>query len=150
MNYSSVCPTNYSVYPDEFVPLLNEEQFKAHFSLSRERESVQVPVNLREWVDSYEMEFALQGLKREELLIQADDSILSIYGIHQNLNLHNTMFGRSQLNKFQYDYFERRIALPENVDAAFITATYKLGIVSVYIPKTTKPVNSVHQIIVVY
>ena len=65
MNYSSMCPTNYSVYPGEFVPLLNEEQFKALFSLSRERENVQPPVNLREWVNFYEMEFALPGLKRD-------------------------------------------------------------------------------------
>ena len=59
MNYSSMCPTNCSVYPGEFVPLLNEEQVKAHFSLPREKENVQAPVNLKETEVAYEIEFAL-------------------------------------------------------------------------------------------
>ncbi len=148
MNYSSLCPTTYSVYPGEFVPLLNEEQVKAHFSLPRETQNIQPAVNLRETVDSFITEFALPGLKREELLILAEDNILTIYGIHKEIQ--NTKPGRNQFSEFQYDYFERHISLPENVDVEFVAATYVSGMLSVYIPKTTKPVKKVHQIIVVY
>lgn len=148
MNYSSMCSTNCSVYPGEFVPLLNEEQVKAHFSLPREKENVQAPVNLMETEVAYKIEFALPGFKKEELLILADDNILTIYGIHQEIQ--SSIFGRSRLNEFQYDYFERHIALPEDVDVEFVAATYELGVLSVYIPKTTSPVKNLHQIIVVY
>jgi HSP20 family molecular chaperone IbpA len=148
MNYSNLCQTGCSIYPGEFVPLMNEEEVKAQFSLLRERESIQLPVTLKETLDTYKMEFALPGFKREELLMLADDNILTIYGIHKKMQ--NNKLGAVKYNENQYDYFEKRIALPENVDVEFVAATYESGIISFYIPKTNKPVKNGHQIIVVY
>ena len=88
MNYSSLCQNNCSIYPGEFVPLMNENEVKAQFSLPREMENVQPPANLKETKDTYKIEFALPGLKREELLVLADDNILTIYGIHKRASEH--------------------------------------------------------------
>lgn len=148
MSYSSLCQTNYSIYPGEFVPLMNEEEVKAQFPLNCEREYPQPAVNLKETEDTYKIEFALPGFKREELLILADDNILTIYGIHKEKQ--NNISEKLKFNEFKYDYFEKRITLPENLDIEFVAANYESGVIRIYIPKTARPVKNVHQIIVVY
>ena len=62
----------------------------------------------------------------------------------------NNISERLQFNEFKYDYFEKRITLPENLDIEFVAANYESGVIRIYIPKTARPVKNVHQIIVVY
>ncbi len=148
MNYSNLCQTNYSVYPGEFVPLMNEEEVKAQFSLHSDRKYFQPAVNLKETEDIYKIEFALPCFKREELLIMADDNILTIYVIHKEKQ--SNISGIIEFDEFKYDYFDKRITLPENLDVEFVAANYESGVISIYIPKTENPVKNVHQVIIVY
>ncbi|WP_301923102.1 Hsp20/alpha crystallin family protein [Ferruginibacter sp.] len=139
----------HSIYPGQFVPLHNEVEIKEELKRSFAESSVtQPPVTLTESEHSVKVEIALPGVTREELLIYTDKNILSVCVAHHPAAIPEQ--GTYKLHEFTNNYFYRHIALPANVDAEFISAEYKSGILSLHVPKTKEPVKQQHTRIAVY
>jgi HSP20 family protein len=124
-------PTSFSNLIDRFF---NE-------SLSRSGGSAYsfVPrVDIVEAEKAYEIHVAVPGVSKEDFKIDINDNILTISGERKfskekkesNFHVVETQFGT----------FSRAFTLPENADAATISAKYVNGILEVTVPKDEKKV----------
>ncbi len=137
-----------SIYPGEYVPLLNEKDIKEAIKLTDKKDIIHPAVNITEQSRSYKIEVVIPGVKRDELLIYAKGNILSICAVN-NEKINSTLKDQ-QVQEFSYKWFDRHILLPEDADSAFISAEYRSGIVVLHIPKAARPVNNLHTRIIVY
>ena len=90
-------------------------------------------VNTREDEKSYYLDVDLPGVKKEDIFVDVDDGVLSIYGERnfkdevkeEHYYKVETSFGK----------FQRSFTLPENVDSENIKAKSDNGVLEVIIPK---------------
>jgi len=138
----------YSIYPGDYVPLLKAEEIEEELKHSHEGEALFPPVNITELADSFKVEVAIPGVRREDFLLHTTDNILFVRVLNKEYKLHGAE--RFQLHEFNYECFDRHIVLPENADAEFTSAEYKAGILRLYLPKTDQPSKNRPTTIVVY
>src|SRR6478735_4755596 len=109
--YESAC----EIYPGTYVPLLNEEEVRLALKLSQECDPVVPRVNVLELSDSFMVEMAIPGVKREDILVHSDGNVLSVYVLHKKAGANEEE--KFQLHEFNYDCVDRHIILPGNADS---------------------------------
>jgi HSP20 family protein len=122
-------PTNFSNLIDRFF---NE-------SLSRSGGSAYsfVPkVDIAENEKAFELHVAVPGMTKDDFKIDLNENYLTISGERKFSQEKKEDNFRSI--ETQYGTFSRAFSLPENVDAAAITAKYNNGILEVTVPKDEK------------
>ena len=77
----------------------------------------------------------LPGVEPETVHVFADDRTLLIAGERCRPQVE----GRYQLMEIEYGPFQRRLALPELVDAGAARATYSRGLLTIVLPIAAKP-----------
>lgn len=93
-------------------------------------------VDIVENEKAFEIHVAVPGMNKEDFIIDLKDNYLTISGERKfeqekkESNFHSI--------ETQYGSFGRSFALPENVDAANITAAYVNGILQITVPKDEK------------
>jgi HSP20 family molecular chaperone IbpA len=125
------------IYPGEYT-LLPEFKALVEEVKSLHNEETARPIdNMHERKDGFTTGIAVPGARKEDIFVAVNENILSIVVIHrENESLwedetqHKVPSGKA---------FEHFILLPDNIDAAFITAWYSQGILNFYIPKATTP-----------
>jgi len=137
-----------SIYPGDYVPLLSAREIEEELKLSHEGEALFPPVNITELADSFKVEVAIPGVRREDFLLHTDGNVLFVRVLHKEYLVEGSE--RFQLHEFNYQCFDRRVVLPDNADAEFMSAEYKAGILRLYIPKSDQPAKNRHTTIVVY
>ena len=101
-------------------------------------------VNISENDQMYKLQLAVPGMKKEDFKIALEDSTLVISAEHKNESAEsNEKYTRKE---FSFTSFTRRFNLPENVDAAAISANYENGIMLVTLPKRTEEKQKVREI----
>jgi HSP20 family protein len=146
-HYSSKSSIHY-VYPGEYTPLPELEQLAEELKLHREGTVVQPLVNVRDRAESFTVEVAIPGAKRENFLLAVNNHVLSIaLFVKSSTDCAGENF---HLHEFNYDCFDRHILLPENVNPELASAFYKEGMLQIYIPKESAPVKTDALRIVVY
>lgn len=90
-------------------------------------------VDLYEDKDNITVTAELPGLKQEEIDVSLEGRTLSISGERKRDETQGK--GESYRAERYYGRFHRSITLPQTVDAARISASYKDGILSVRLPK---------------
>lgn len=96
-------------------------------------------VNIRELDDSYVMEVAAPGMRKEDFHVELDQDNLVISGQVSSTAQSGPEDGRYTLREFSVQGFKRMFALPENrIEADKITAHYERGILSVTLPKSAE------------
>lgn len=148
MEHENLHAAGYSVYPGEFVPVLNEDVIQEELKQEHEGDSILPPANVIELADSYRVEVAVPGIKKEEFVILVDKNILSISGMQLDTRMSERP--RFHLHEFNYHCFDRHIILPANADTALAHAEYKGGMLCVYVPKTKQPGKHFTVKVVVY
>ncbi|MGB6094537.1 MAG: Hsp20/alpha crystallin family protein [Moheibacter sp.] len=91
-------------------------------------------VNIKNNENSFEVEVAAPGLKKEDFNIEVEDNVmkLSVNKSSENEEKEEN-FTRKE---FSYFNFQRSFTLPKNVvDAEKVKANYKDGILSIVLPK---------------
>ncbi len=92
-------------------------------------------VNIKETEDSYEVEMAAPGMKKEDFRIELDNNMLTISSEKTEEHEEN---GKEKYSRkeFSYQSFQRSFNLPkEVVDEEKIEAHYKNGVLLLTIPK---------------
>ncbi len=137
------------VYPVAFVPIKKKEEMPvSSLNFHIDASSVEDALSVCELKNSYKVEVAIPDVKRDDLLVYADENILTICQVKRDRTLEkNLSFPLQQSN---YECFNRNVILPENADTEFISAEYKAGILHIYVYKAKKPVKNSHTSIVVY
>ena len=96
-------------------------------------------VNSIENDNSFEIDLAVPGMKKDDFTIQLNDKVLVISSENTNSVDNSNM----RLNEFNYSSFQRSFRVPETVELEKIKANYKNGILKIKLPKKkdsiTKP-----------
>jgi HSP20 family protein len=93
-------------------------------------------VNIKETENSYEVEMAAPGMKKEDFKIELDNNILTISS--EKREEFNEGEGKEKYSRreFSYQSFQRSFTLPkEVVDEDKIEAHYREGVLQLSIPK---------------
>ena len=113
-------------------PSLINEFFNDDFGMNFLNRSHSVPsVNSIENNDSFEIDFAVPGMKKEDFTIELNDKILVISSETSNTIENDKM----RLNEFNFSSFQRSFRVPDSVDQDKIKANYKNGILKIKLPK---------------
>ena len=98
----------------------------------------QIPVNVRELENQYEMDVIAPGLKKEDFNLNIEGNVLTIsYEQKEQNNSRDDKSGWSR-NEFLLRSFSRSFTLDDSVDLNNIQATYDNGILHLSLPKTEK------------
>jgi len=135
------------VYPGEYIPLPEIEALWLDL-VERGNDLASKPlINMDEYEDCFKIEVALPGVRREDIFINMQESLLTILVFHRNSEELKKKF---QIHEFDKDYLERHLLLPDNTETEFVSAEYKQGMLMLYIPKTLEPSHAHLNHIVVY
>jgi HSP20 family protein len=101
------------------------------------RTSSAVPaLNVIENEKDYELEFAVPGLKKEELNLQVDnDGIMSISMTRKNEDNKEDSKRNYIRREFTYQEFNQSYILPDDADRAKISAKVENGVLTINVPK---------------
>ena len=125
-------------------PSLMNEFFNDDFGLNFFNRNYSVPsVNSIENNDSFEIDLAVPGMKKEEFSIELNDKVLVISSESSN-NIEND---KMRLNEFNFSSFQRSFRVPDSVDQDKIKANYKNGILKIKLPKKKESISKPNRVI---
>jgi len=105
------------------------------WDFSRINQKVNVPVNIRETDQSYEMSLIAPGLRKEDLKLNVTDDLLTV-SYEQKEENNEEKVEESWLRKeYKMQSFSRSFTLDDSVDVNKITASYDNGVLHLSLPK---------------
>jgi len=115
-------------------PSVFDEFFKPDWFGGMENHNRSYPaVNIKEKEDSFELELAIPGKKKEDFNVELDDHVMTI---SMESKSENEMMEENYTRKeFSYSSFTRSFTLPETVAEDKIEASYTDGILKFKFPK---------------
>ena len=125
-------------------PSLINEFFNDDFGMNFLNRSHSVPsVNSVENNDSFEIDLAVPGMKKEDFTIELNDKVLVISSETSNTMENDKM----RLNEFNFSSFQRSFRVPDSVDLDKIKASYKNGILKIKLPKRKESITKPNRVI---
>ena len=125
-------------------PSLINEFFNDDFGMNFLNRSHSVPsVNSIENNDSFEIDLAVPGMKKEDFTIELNDKVLVISSETSNTMENDKM----RLNEFNFSSFQRSFRVPDSVDHDKIKANYKNGILKIKLPKRKESISKPNRVI---
>ena len=125
-------------------PSLINEFFNDDFGMNFLNRSHSVPsVNSLENNDSFEIDLAVPGMKKEDFTIELNDKVLVISSETSNTMENDKM----RLNEFNFSSFQRSFRVPDSVDQEKIKANYKNGILKIKLPKRKESISKPNRVI---
>ena len=125
-------------------PSLMNEFFNDDFGMNFLNRSHSVPsVNSVENNDSFEIDLAVPGMKKEDFTIELNDKVLVISSETSNTMENDKM----RLNEFNFSSFQRSFRVPDSVDQDKIKANYKNGILKIKLPKRKESISKPNRVI---
>lgn len=100
-------------------------------------------VNSLENNDSFEIDLAVPGMKKEDFTIELNDKVLVISSETSNTMENDKM----RLNEFNFSSFQRSFRVPDSVDLDKIKANYKNGILKIKLPKRKESISKPNRVI---
>ena len=125
-------------------PSLMNEFFNEDFGMNFINRNHSVPsVNSIENNDSFEIDLAVPGMKKDDFKIELIDKVLIISSENSNSIENDNM----RLNEFNYSSFQRSFRIPESVELDKIKANYKNGILKIKLPKKKDSITKPNRVI---
>ena len=125
-------------------PSLMNEFFNDDLGMNFFKRGHSVPsVNSVENNDSFEIDLAVPGMKKDDFTIELNDKILVISSDNSNYDQSE----RTRLNEFNYSSFQRSFRVPESVELDKIKANYKNGILKIKLPKRKDSITKPNRVI---
>ena len=140
------CSGNNTAYPGQYIASsLTLEELLDELQKPHEGEAKPL-VNIEEMPDAFIIEMAAPGLKNSDFYVSVIANTLTVSFLHKD-DKHSKKLYRQ--HEFNYCCFKKDIVLPGNVDADFLSAVYKDGILCVRLPKSKEQVmNNIERIII--
>ena len=130
---------NNNVFPSLMNEFFNDDLRMNFFN---RRHSVP-SVNSIENNDSFEIDLAVPGMKKDDFTIELNDKILVISSDNTDYDQNE----RTRLNEFNYSSFQRSFRVPESVELDKIKANYKNGILKIKLPKRKESITKPNRVI---
>ena len=125
----SLVKTNLTDWP-VLSDLFNENWFKNRF-LNGDWSPA---VNVSENTDSYDIEIAAPGFKKEDFNVTVENGVLTVSGKSENEEKEKAK--NYTRREFSFKSFKQSLTLPGNVDDDQVTANYTNGILTLKLVKT--------------
>lgn len=127
-----------SVFRDDFW------DDNTHFLNSFMKESNTPKVNIKESEESYTLELAVPGKRKDDFSIEVDRSKLIIFSEEKKEEEET----KDQYTRKEYNYksFQRSFQLPEDIKHDAIQASYDNGVLTIEIPKTKESIKKIKSI----
>lgn len=113
--------SDYTAYPGAYIPPTEVNTLVQTLKLPGRATVAQPLVNIDEYDQYFKIEAVIYGVSREEILVTADENVLSVTGIRNSKEMQN----RHQLQEFDPGCFNRLILLPQNTDPEYTIAEKK-------------------------
>jgi HSP20 family protein len=110
--------------------------FNSAFRGGYRRPKYNVPLNVLDAGDSYEVQVFAFGFDKDQISIQLAEDVLVIRGKKELAPEEEPRF---HLQEFPVKNFERQLALNGKVDASQISARHENGILKITLPKIKEP-----------
>lgn len=123
MNYQVKQERPYTIYPGEYIPLPETEIMLENLSMLPRNVMKPIPLKVLECDDCFKIDVALPGVRREEIMLSVQDSTLSV----------------AILPMHDIGPVDQQVFLPEYIEPEFVTATFNMGILHIYLPKSSSP-----------
>ena len=130
---------NNNVFPSLMNEFFNDDLRMNFFN---RRHSVP-SVNSVENNDSFEIDLAVPGMKKDDFTIELNDKILVISSDNSDYDQNE----RTRLNEFNFSSFQRSFRVPESVELDKIKANYKNGILKIKLPKRKESITKPNRVI---
>jgi HSP20 family protein len=128
----------------QIFPSLINEFFNDDFGVNFLNRNHSVPsVNTIENDDSFEIDLAVPGMKKDDFSIELDNNVLIISSETSN----NVSNENLRLNEFNYSSFQRSFKIPESINLDKIKGNYKNGILKVLLPKKKNSISKTNRVI---
>jgi Molecular chaperone (small heat shock protein) len=101
--------------------------------------------DIKETDKDYEVHVDMPAFDKKDIDIDYKDNILTIGGRRDSIDDHNDKNGDMIMSERSSGRFMRQYSLP-NVDSDKIKATYDKGVLTVELPKLSRPESSKHHI----
>ena len=125
-------------------PSLMNEFFNEDFRMNLINRNHSIPsVNSVENNESFEIDLAVPGMKKDDFTIELNDKVLVISSENSNSVENDNM----RLNEFNYSSFQRSFRVPESVELDKIKANYKNGILKIKLPKKKDSITKPNRVI---
>ena len=125
-------------------PSLMNEFFNDDFRMNLIKRNHSIPsVNSVENNESFEIDLAVPGMKKDDFTIELNDKVLVISSEKTNSVENDNM----RLNEFNYSSFQRSFRVPESVELDKIKANYKNGILKIKLPKKKDSITKSNRVI---
>ena len=122
-------------YNQNWLPSLCNDFMNDDWFTTRTTSAVPA-LNVIENEKNYELEFAVPGLKKEELNLQVDnDGIMSISMTRKNEENKEDNKRNYIRREFTYQEFNQSYILPDDADRAKISAKVENGVLTINVPK---------------
>jgi HSP20 family protein len=93
-------------------------------------------VNIKETDETYQVDLAAPGMKKEDFRVELDNNVLTISSERTDEREESGEKGKYSRREFSYQSFQRSFSLPkEVVDEDKIEAHYRDGVLQLTIPK---------------
>ena len=94
-------------------------------------------LNVREDEDTYFVETMVPGLSEDEITVEVNDNILTIFAEVQRVNEEDDTAEEPnyRLREFGYSKTERTLRLPKGIEADKIEASLEKGVLTIALPK---------------
>ena len=130
----------------QIFPSLINEFFNDDFGVNFLNNNHSVPsVNTIENDDSFEIDLAVPGMKKDDFSIELENNVLIISSETSN----NVSNENLRLNEFNYSSFQRSFKIPESVNLDKIKGNYKNGILKVLLPKKKDSISKTNRLITI-
>lgn len=121
------------MFPSTWNDLFNDDFFG---SQNLVKSNFTIPsVNIKETPESYSLELAVPGKKKEDFNIQLDHDLLTISSEDKSESTEENKKENYTRREYKYSSFSRSFTLPEAADGEKIVANYKDGVLNVVISK---------------
>ena len=122
--------------PSLFDDLFNRDWLDSSLSTWKAVGTTLPAMNVKETNDSFTIEVAAPGMKRDDFTVQLQNNVLTISSEFQDQREEKERDGGYTRREFSYQSFQRSFSLPEErVEGKNISARYADGILHVMIPK---------------
>ena len=131
---------------NNMFPSLINEFFNDDFRVNFLNRNYSIPhVNTIENDDSFEIDLAVPGMKKDDFSIELDNNVI-IISSETSKNVSNENL---RLNEFNYSSFQRSFKAPESVNLDKIKGSYKNGILKILLPKKKDSILKSNRVITI-
>ena len=131
--------------PDTFLNTLNEDinsilqrsfdNLFPEYIFQQELQGMAMPVDIKEYEDSYSVKVELPGINKEDINININKTCLKIEAKKETNNNDNNERHKYHKSEFRYGNYSRTLYFPHDIDTNKAEANLKNGILCITLPK---------------